>query len=98
MEEKRKKEAAKMHLIDNFADELVQEEELDKLKKMRGIEEEIAKFHIKVKEIVENIQKKIKEMNELKLKDVHVMELLCRNFSSVSSIGRHRQNRRPSTL
>lgn len=39
---------------------------------MRGIEEEIAKFHSKVKEIVENIQKKIKEMNELKLKDVHV--------------------------
>jgi hypothetical protein len=31
---------------------------------MRGIEEEVAKFSSKVKEIVENIQKKIKEMNE----------------------------------
>ena len=39
---------------------------------MRGIEEEVAKFSSKVKEIVENIQKKIKEMNEEKLKSVHV--------------------------
>lgn len=61
-----------MHLIDNFADELIQEDELDKLRHIRGIDEEIAKFHSKVKEIVENIQKKIKEMNELKLKEVHV--------------------------
>lgn len=60
LEEKRKKEAAKMHLIDNFADDLVQEEELDKLRKMHGMDEEIQKFSAKVKEIVEIIQKKIK--------------------------------------
>jgi hypothetical protein len=70
-----------MHLIDNFADELVQDEELDKIRKMRGIEEEIAKFCLKVKEIVENIQKKIKEKNEEKLKSVHVIHYLRRNSS-----------------
>jgi hypothetical protein len=59
-DEKRKKEAAKMHLIDTFADELIQEDELEKLRHIRGIDEEITKFHSKVKEIIENIQKKIK--------------------------------------
>lgn len=80
-EEKRKKEASKMHLLDNYAEDLVVDEELDKIKKMRGIEDEMAKFSSKVKEIVENIQKKIKEMNEEKLKSVRVLFTLLRNSS-----------------
>lgn len=44
-----------MDLVENLADELVQDEELDKIKQMKGVEEEMTKFQEKVKETVENL-------------------------------------------
>lgn len=69
-EEKRKKENAKMNLLDGFSDDIVKIEDLEKIQKMRGLEEEIQKFTLKVKELVEVMQKKIKEENERKLAEI----------------------------
>ena len=50
-----------MHLLDNFEKELVKIEDLEKIQKMRGLEEEINNFMNKVKELVDGMQKKIKD-------------------------------------
>lgn len=39
-----KKQNARMDLVERLSDELIQDEELDKVKSMKGVEEEIAKF------------------------------------------------------
>ena len=61
-----------MHLLDGFSDDIVRIEDLEKIQKMRGLEEEIQKFTSKVKELVEVMQKKIKEENEKKLAEIRV--------------------------
>jgi hypothetical protein len=38
-----------MHLLDGFSDDIVKIDDLEKIQKMRGLEEEIQKFTIKVK-------------------------------------------------
>ena len=49
-----------MNLLDGFSEDIVKIEDLEKIQKMRGLEEEIQKFTLKVKELVEVMQKKIK--------------------------------------
>ena len=56
-----------MHLMDGFSDEIVRIDDLEKIVKMRGLEEEIQKFTLKVKELIESMQKRIKDQNERKL-------------------------------
>lgn len=46
---------------------------------MRGLEEEINNFSNKVKELVDAMQKKIKEENENKLRDIKVPFVSLRN-------------------
>ena len=43
-ESKRKTQNARMDLVEQLSDELVKDEELDKVKTMKGVEEEISKF------------------------------------------------------
>ena len=57
-----------MHLLDGFSEDIVRIEDLQKIQKMRGLDDEIQKFTSKVKELVEAMQKKIKDQNENKLK------------------------------
>ena len=47
-------------------------DDLEKIVKMRGLEEEIQKFTLKVKELVESMQKRIKDQNEKKLAEIKV--------------------------
>lgn len=56
-----------MDLIEHLSDELVQDEELDKVKGMKGVEEEISKFQEKIKETVENLSKNVIAKNLVKL-------------------------------
>lgn len=56
-----------MNLLDNFAEDIVKIEDLEKIQNMRGLEEEMLKFTLKIKELVEALQKRIKEQNEQKL-------------------------------
>lgn len=63
-----------MNLLDGFSDDIVKIEDLEKIQKMRGLEEEIQKFTLKVKELVEVMQKKIKEENERKLLEIKKSE------------------------
>jgi hypothetical protein len=75
-DERRKKELAKMNLIDNLHEELVQnDEDIKKLIKIKSVEEETSKFTQKIKEVVETIQKKIMEINEKKLREIRKFEL-----------------------
>jgi hypothetical protein len=39
---------------------------------MKGLEEEMQKFQLKIKELVESLQKRIKEQNEKKLLEINV--------------------------
>lgn len=68
-----------MHLLDNFEKDLVKIEDLEKIQKMRGLEEEINNFMNKVKELVDAMQKKIKDENEKKLHEIKVLYRLVRN-------------------
>lgn len=61
-----------MHLLDGFSEDIAKIDDLEKIQKMRGLEEEIQKFTLKVKELVEAMQKKIKEENEKKLQKIKV--------------------------
>ena len=58
---------AKMHLLDNFEKDLVKIDDLEKILKMRGLEEEMNNFTNKVKELIDAMQKRIKDENEKKL-------------------------------
>lgn len=63
-----------MHLLDGYEKEIIKIDDLEKIQKMRGLEEEINNFSNKVKELVDAMQKKIKEENENKLKDIKKSE------------------------
>lgn len=56
-----------MHLLDGFSEDIVKIDDLEKIQKMRGLEEELPKFTGKIKELVEALQKRIKQQNEKKL-------------------------------
>jgi hypothetical protein len=49
-----------MNLLDGFSDDIIKIDDLEKIQKMRGLEDEIQKFQLKIKELVESLQKKIK--------------------------------------
>lgn len=49
-----------MHLLDGFSEDIVKIDDLEKIQKMRGLEEELPKFTGKIKELVEALQKRIK--------------------------------------
>ena len=70
---------AKMHLLDNFEKDIIKIDDLEKIQKMRGLEEEMSNFSNKVKELVDAMQKKIKEENEKKLEEIRVHLCLYRN-------------------
>lgn len=61
-----------MNLLDGFSEDIVRIEDLEKIQKMRGLDDEIQKFTLKVKELVEAMQKKIKEQNEKKIEQIKV--------------------------
>ena len=44
-----------MDLVENLSDDLISDDELEKVKTMKGVEEEISKFQEKIKETVENL-------------------------------------------
>ncbi len=50
-----------MHLLDNYEKDIVKIDDLEKIQKMRGLEEEMNNFSNKVKELVDTMQKKIKD-------------------------------------
>lgn len=56
-----------MHLLDGFSEDIVKIDDLEKIQKMRGLEEQLPKFTGKIKELVEALQKRIKQQNEKKL-------------------------------
>ena len=89
MEEK-KKLNAKMHLLDNFEKDLVKIDDLEKILKMRGLEEEMSNFTNKVKELIDAMQKRIKDENEKKLEEIKVSAALFRNPSKNCQQGRRR--------
>lgn len=62
-----------MHLLDGFSDDIVKIDDLEKIQKMRGLEDEMQKFQLKIKELVESLQKRIKEQNEKKLLAIRVI-------------------------
>ena len=80
MEEK-KKLNAKMHLLDNFQKDLVKIDDLEKILKMRGLEQEMNNFTNKVKELIDAMQKRIKDENEKKLEEIRVILKIFRNLS-----------------
>lgn len=61
-----------MHLLDGYEKEIVRIDDLEKIQKMRGLEEEINNFSNKVKELIDGMQKKIKEENERKWGQIRV--------------------------
>lgn len=81
-----------MHLLDGYEKEIIKIDDLEKIQKMRGLEEEINNFSNKVKELVDAMQKKIKEENESKLKDIKVLSFLFRNQNRSCSFVRSRLN------
>jgi hypothetical protein len=50
-----------MNLLDNYEKEIIKIDDLEKIQKMRGLEEEMSNFSNKVKELVDAMQKKIKD-------------------------------------
>jgi predicted transcriptional regulator len=81
-----------MHLLDGYEKEIIKIDDLEKIQKMRGLEEEINNFSNKVKELVDAMQKKIKEENENKLRDIKVTAALCRNHNRNFCFARRRLN------
>jgi benzoyl-CoA reductase/2-hydroxyglutaryl-CoA dehydratase subunit BcrC/BadD/HgdB len=68
-----------MHLLDGFAEEIVNIDDLIKIQDMEGLREETQKFTAKVKELIEALQKRIKEQNEKKIVALGVYYFLFRN-------------------
>lgn len=62
-----------MHLLDGFSEDIVKIDDLEKIQKMRGLEEQLPKFTGKIKELVEALQKRIKQQNEKKLAALKVI-------------------------
>ena len=58
---------------------MVKIDDLEKILKMRGLEEELNNFTNKVKELIDAMQKKIKDENEKKLDEIRVDLQLSRN-------------------
>jgi hypothetical protein len=85
-ESHKKTESARMDLVEKLADELIQDEELEKVKAMKGVEEEMTKYqfhHInrfqeKIKETVENLQKNVIAKNLTKIQAIDVIFWLLR--------------------
>lgn len=61
-----------MDLVENLSEELVQDEELDKVKGLKGVEEEISRFQEKIKETIENLQKNVIAKNQQKVQSIEV--------------------------
>ena len=61
---------ARMDIIANFDKEIINDQDLEKIKCLKGIEEEIQKFQEKVKEQVDMLQKAVVEKNQNKKKDI----------------------------
>lgn len=79
-------------MLDGYEKEIIKIDDLEKIQKMRGLEEEINNFSNKVKELVDAMQKKIKEENESKLKDIKVTPSLSRNQNRSCSSARRKLN------
>lgn len=62
-----------MDLVEKLSDELIMDEELEKVKTMKGVEEEINKFQEKIKETVENLEKNVITKNLTKLTAIDVL-------------------------
>ncbi|CAD8181051.1 unnamed protein product [Paramecium pentaurelia] len=73
-----KRKSARMDLVEKLSDELIQDEELEKVKTMKGVEEEINKFQEKIKETVENLQKNVIQKNTAKLQSIEKFEQAVR--------------------
>jgi len=84
-----------MHLLDGYEKEIVNIEDLEKIQKMRGLEEEINNFSNKVKELIDAMQKKIKEENEKKLSQIRVWLVVYRNLRTNCSSARSKPNLPP---
>ena len=56
-----------MNLINNLAEDLTQDPDLDRVKTIKGVEDEITKFQENIKEIVDQLQKSIIAKNRGKL-------------------------------
>lgn len=61
-----------MDLIEHLSEELVLDDELDKVKGMKGVEEEMTKFQEKIKETVENLSKNVIAKNLVKMQSIEV--------------------------
>lgn len=99
--EERKKQNAKMHLLDGFESDIIKIDDLEKIQKMRGLEDEINNFKNKVKELVDAMQKKIKEENERKLQKIRKSEEKLtlrekeaerRSLEAIQNFEKHRKN------
>lgn len=85
-----------MNMLDGFETDIIKIDDLEKIQKMHGLEDEINNFKNKVKELVDAMQKKIKEENEKKLQKIKVLVPPPRNQRRSSSSGRRRPNASPS--
>ncbi|KAM3144044.1 hypothetical protein pb186bvf_003808 [Paramecium bursaria] len=83
-EEMRKMKSANMDLVEDLIDELIKDEELEKVKILKGVEEEIVKFQEKIKETVENLQKLVIAKNGQKLVAIDKFEQAVRQREAQS--------------
>ena len=61
---------ARMDIIADFDKEIINDQDLEKIRCLKGIEEEIQKFQEKVKEQVDMLQKAVVEKNQNKKKNI----------------------------
>lgn len=80
LEAQRKTKSARMDLVEKLSDELIMDEELEKVKTMKGVEEEINKFQEKIKETVENLEKNVITKNLTKLTAIDVLIIVMQKF------------------
>lgn len=59
-----------MNLINTLAEDLTQDGDLDRVKTLKGVEDEIIKFQENIKEIVDQLQKSIIAKNKVKLHNI----------------------------
>lgn len=90
--EKVKKYNAKMNLLDGFAEDIINIDDLNKIQDMEGLRDQTQKFSLKVKELVEAMQKRIKEQNDKKIAALNVHKIIIYRSMRLSCI---RENNRP---
>ncbi len=59
-----------MNLVSNLSDDLTQDADLDKVKALKGVEDEMTKFQENIKEIVDTLSKSIIQKNRGKLEKI----------------------------